>query len=130
MLSDIVAGSESATINLYNVPPNAAGSLTLNGAGVALTTTVPGQNAQATFSGTATQSVTVHVTNSTLSGNGTVQLISTDGVTVLTYGYLNGGPNFNLSSATLPNTGTYTILVNTIPSGPITGNITLTVTNP
>jgi YD repeat-containing protein len=130
MLSDVGAGSESATINLYNVPPNAAGSLTINGSSATLTTTTPGQNAQATFSGSATQSVTVHVTNSTLSGNGTVQLISTDGVTVLTYAYLNGSPNFNLSSVTLPNTGTYTILVNTIPSGPITGNITLTVTNP
>jgi YD repeat-containing protein len=130
LLTNSGAGSESATINLYNVPPNSSGTVTINGSGVTLTTTTPGQNAQATFSGSFGQSVTVHVTNSTLSGNGSVKLISTDGVTVLTSGYLYSSPNFNLGSVTLPATGTYTIFVNTIGSGPITGSITLSVTNP
>jgi hypothetical protein len=130
MLQSTYPVNTTATISTYNLPANASASLSIGGSTQTLTTTVPGQNALATFTGTAGQSVTVHVTNSTFGGNGNVALLSTDGVTQLTSIVLNQGPNFNLPSVTLPATGTYTIFVNTNPSGPVTGSITLGVTSP
>jgi hypothetical protein len=132
MLQELSNGNAGVTVTSYNVPPNASTQLTINGPTQTLTTTTPGQNAQATFTGTSGQSVTVHVTNNSLfgsNGSGEVNLLSTDGSTVLTLRNLVAG-NFDLGSVTLPASGTYTIFVHTVPAGPITGSITLGVTNP
>jgi len=133
MPNDQVPAAISGTYTPYNIPLNPSAPISINGSSTTLIVNVPGQNAQATFTGTAGQSVTVHVTNSTLgggSGNGQVFLLSTDGSTVLTAIPLWHSPNFSFSYPSLPANGTYTILVNPSASGPITGSLAVNVTNP
>ena len=121
--ADIAAGS--VTLTLYSVPADSAATLTIGGSAATLTTTTPGQNAAATFSGTATQQVTVHVTISSMTLY-TVKLLKPDG-TVLASTF-RADVSFNLPTQTLPSTGTYTIVVD--PDGANTGSITVNVTNP
>lgn len=133
MPNDQTPAAISGTYTPYNIPLNPSAPISINGSSTTLNVNVPGQNAQATFTGTAGQSVTVHVTNSTLgggSGNGQVFLLSTDGSTVLTALPLWHSPNFTFSYPSLPANGTYTILVNPSASGPITGSLAVNVTNP
>jgi hypothetical protein len=120
---DIATGS--LTLTLYDVPADPTTTVTIGGSSATLTITTPGQNATATFSGTASQQVTVHVTNSSI-GWMTVKLLKPDG-TVLTSTH-NFDSSFNLSTQTLPSTGTYTIVVD--PDGARTGSVTVSVTNP
>jgi hypothetical protein len=90
-----------------------------------VTTTAPGQNASVTFSGTASQQVTVHVTSNSM-GWVTVKLLKPDGsILTSTLQFLS---SFNLSTQTLPSTGTYTILID--PDTTNTGSITVNVTTP
>lgn len=117
-------GTGSATTNAYNVT-DVSGSVTINGSAFALTTTVPGQNANITFSGTSGQLVTVRVVGSTYSCV-TVALVKPDG-TNLTSTFTCGG-TFNLAQQTLPTTGTYTIKVD--PNGASIGSANVSVTNP
>jgi len=117
-------GTGSATTNAYNVT-DVSGSVTINGSAFALTTTVPGQNANITFSGTASQLATVRVASSTYSCV-TVTLLKPDG-TSLTSVFTCGG-TFNLSQQTLPVTGTYTIKVD--PNSSSIGSANVSVTNP
>lgn len=119
------AATGSLTLTLYNLPADPSTTLTVNGGSGTLTTTTPGQNASATFSGTSGQQVTVHVTGNTMSWV-TVKLLKPDG-SQLTSAY-NFGSSFNLSTQTLPATGTYTITID--PDGTNVGSITLSVTNP
>jgi hypothetical protein len=116
----------SGTFTLYDVPSDASGSVVIGGSALTLSTTVPGQNAVFSFSGTASQSVTVHVTGSTLPGYTYVYLKSSTGATLSwTASY---SASFNLPAATLPSTGTYTVLVD--PSGQATGSVAVNVTSP
>jgi len=117
-------GTGSATTNAYNVS-DVSGSVTINGSAFALTTTVPGQNANITFSGTASQLVTVRIVGSTYSCV-TVSLLKPDG-TSLTSTFTCGG-TFNLAQQTLPTTGTYTIKVD--PNSSSIGSANVSVTNP
>jgi YD repeat-containing protein len=115
----------SVTLTLYTVPADSSANLAVGGSSATLTTTTPGQNAQATFSGTAGQQVTVRLTSSSM-GWTTVKLFKPDG-TLLTSRYAPWD-SFDLSTQTLPSTGTYTIVID--PDGPIIGSITVNVTNP
>jgi YD repeat-containing protein len=49
----------TATFKLYNVPPDATGTITVGGGAVSLTATVPGQNMSLTFAGTAGQRISL-----------------------------------------------------------------------
>jgi YD repeat-containing protein len=118
--ADIAVGS--LTLTLYSVPADDSGTLTIGGSALSLTTTVPGQNASATFSGTASQQVTVHVTSNSM-GNVTVKLLKPDGTQLTST--TSSAASFNLSTQTLPTTGTYTIVVD--PPGTNTGSITISV---
>jgi hypothetical protein len=91
-----------------------------------VTTAAGGQNHTRTFSGTASQQVTVRVTSNT-HGSVNVQLLDTNGTTVLAQS-TSSSSNFNLSAVTLSTTGTYTVKVN--PAGSNTGSLNLAVTNP
>jgi hypothetical protein len=114
----------NTTLTLYDVPVDQSGTLTIGGtAAVALGT--PGQNAAFTFSGTASQQVTVRVTGNTF-GTTTVKLLKPDGSHLTSL--MSGAASFNLSTQTLLTTGTYTIIVD--PSGAGTGGMSLTVTSP
>ena len=70
-------GTGQTTTNLYNVT-DVTGSVTINGAALPVTTTVPGQNANITFSGTSGQLATVRLASSTFSCV-TVALVKPDG---------------------------------------------------
>lgn len=115
----------SLTLTLYDVPADASNSTTVNGSGVTVTTTVPGQNAEVTFSGTSSQLVTVRITSNSM-GFTTVKLLKPDG-TQLTQ-FTSSSTSFNLLQQTLPTTGTYKVVAD--PSGTNTGSITVAVTNP
>ncbi len=121
--AEIATGS--VTLTLYDVPADPSTALTVGGPSATLTTTTPGQNAQATFSGTSGQQITVHVTGSTM-GSVTVTLLKPDGSQLTST--TSSAASFNLATQTLATTGTYTILID--PGGVNTGAITVNVTNP
>jgi hypothetical protein len=113
----------AVTAQLYAVPPDVTGSLTAGGPAVTVTTTVPGQNASLSFSGTAGQTVSFALTNVTI-GQSDVSVLKPDGTIFL-------GPMFvttlgtSLSNRVLPVSGTYRIVVN--PRSAYTGSMTLRV---
>ena len=115
----------SITLQLYAVPADASGSITIGGPAVTVTTTVPGQNASLTFSGTAGQQATVHATGNTM-GCETTSLLKPDGSALTSV--FSCSASSNLVTQTLPTTGSYSISVN--PSGINFGSISLTITSP
>jgi len=112
------------TLTLYDVPAEPTGTVTIGGAAVGVSLLAPGQNGTLTFSGTASQQVTVRMTDHTIALT-TVRLRKPDGTQLTSVS--GNGSSFNLA-ATLPTTGTYTIEIN--PSGPNTGHVNVAVTNP
>ncbi len=112
------------THTLYDVV-DVTGTISLNGSTVPVTLDTPGERALLTFSGTASQQVTVRLTGNTM-GHTTVNLLKPDGTQLTTWS--SSQPAFNLPQATLPTTGTYTVLVD--PSNMNIGSITVAVTNP
>ena len=109
----------TVTISLFSVPPDPTTTTTIGGTPVTLTTTTPGQNATATFQGTAGAQVSVSYSLSGMAAS--VSLVGPTGTT-LAYGSSGFIP-----STTLPTTGTYTLLVD--PQGAAFGSATLQVTN-
>jgi hypothetical protein len=101
------------------------GTLTVNGASVPVTISRVGQRARLTFSGTATQQVTVRLTSNSM-GSVTVSLLKPDGSQLTSA--TSSAASFNLATQTLPTTGTYTVLVD--PAATNTGSINVAVTNP
>jgi concanavalin A-like lectin/glucanase superfamily protein len=91
-----------------------------NSGSVTATTTTAGQNAHFTFNGWANQQLTVHLTNNSI-GSVVASLIAPDGSTVTSSS--SSSANLDLSSATLPVTGTYDVLVH--PSGSTSGSVTV-----
>jgi len=114
------------TLSLYDVT-DATGSVTINGAALPLTLSVPGQNANITVAGTSGQSISVPVTTPGYWVCGSVTLLRADNVTTVASTF-NCGPTITLPSTTLPATETYHILLD--PSGGITGNYSVSVTSP
>ena len=119
---DYIAGSVTAT--MFNVPADFSGSTTVNGSAVPINTS-PGQNADVTFTGTATQLVTVRVTGNNM-GSVTVRLFDTNNNQLTST--TSSAENFNLTQKTLSANGTYRINVN--PSGANAGTINVSVTSP
>ena len=70
-------------LTLYNVPPDASGTITAGGPSVTVTIATPGQNGALTFAGTAGQRVSLNITNSTISATN-VAIVKPDGSTVWT----------------------------------------------
>ena len=115
----------TATITLYDVPADLAGSITVGGSALPVSPSVPGQKATVTFAGTGTQQVTVHVTGNSI-GQVTVTLRRPDGST-LTSSTSSAG-SFNLTTQTLPTSGTYSVFIN--PSQAATGSLNVSVSTP
>jgi hypothetical protein len=112
----------SLTATLYNVPPDVTGAITAGGPPVHIATTVPGQNARLTFDGAAGQAVTVTVTGMTFQ-SGPVSILRPGGATVaIKFLFAPGGT----VTATLPVTGTYTILVDPFNAATGAANLALT----
>ena len=112
----------AATTQLYQVPADATANATINGPTVNVTTTVPGQGATVTFSGTAGHNATVAITAATF-GSTTYTLKAPDGTTLSTQSTSSASATF--SSIALPATGTYTLVIN--PGGPAIGSAVIQV---
>jgi hypothetical protein len=102
----------SATLQLYDVPPDVTGSLTVGGPSVTVTLGTPGQNAVLTFAGTAGQRVTVRTSNVTI-GTSTcctfvLSIKRPDGLTIGSTLYGTNGGMLNVSLTT---TSTYSVTV-------------------
>jgi YD repeat-containing protein len=116
------------TLTLFNVPPDASGSVSVNGTAFPVTTSTPGQNGAVTFSGSSGQLATVKVEANALTPNNcvTVKLLRQSGAELVSS--LNCGSSFNLTQQTLPATETYTIVID--PNGTNAGTLNVKVTNP
>jgi RHS repeat-associated protein len=114
----------SMTLTLYDVPADASGSITPGGAQVTATTTVPGQNAVETWSGTQGDRVSLNATNISLNhGYEIVQILKPDHTVWFSSGATSS--HYFFDTMTLPTTGTYTILVD--PQDDATGSTRLTL---
>jgi RHS repeat-associated protein len=125
-----LTGSLTATI--YDVPADAAASLTLGGPSQNLTIPVRGQGGRASFSGSAGQPVTIKFTNITITQSCTypikawiVDAANPDGP-ALPNSTTNVCLNGTSVSATLPANGSYLVRVD--PNGGQVGSVTLTAT--
>jgi hypothetical protein len=121
--TDVAFGS--LTLTLYEVPADQTGTVSVGGSSFTVTTDTPGQNGSVTFSGTSSQQVTVHLTSNGM-GSVTIKLFKPDGTQLTST--TSSASSFNLSTQTLPSTGTYTIVID--PAGTNVGSITINVTNP
>ena len=88
-----------------------------------MTTTVPGQNAKVTFTGTAGRRLSVRLTSVTMS-SARVSIVNPDGSTLGATAYVGTAGGF-LDAQALPASGTYSILVD--PQGTAMGSMTLTL---
>lgn len=119
------AGIGNTSLTLYDVPPDIAASVDVNGGTVSLATTAPGQNGAVTFPGVASQQITVHLTANS-AGCPTVTLLSPTNAALASANSCSA--SFNLASQTLPATGTYTVRVD--PDGISVGGVMVSVTSP
>jgi hypothetical protein len=119
------ASTGSATVQVYDVPPDAGGPITPGGAPVTVGTTVPGQNGRLTFAGTAGQRVSLKIADVSYS-SATAQLLDPSGNAVGGSVLFGTGGGF-VDTRTLPSTGTYAITVD--PPNTATGSATFTLYN-
>jgi hypothetical protein len=113
----------SATVTVYDVPPDPTATGSPGGPSVSVTTTVPGQNAKVTFAGTAGLRVSVRLTSVTMS-SARVSIMNPDGSTLAAPAYFGTSGGF-IDAKTLTASGTHSILVD--PTGTATGSMTLTL---
>ena len=119
----------AVTITLHDVPADASGTVAF-GSSAPVTTTVPGQNANVTFSGVAGQRASVVVSDVSF-GTSTccslrISILKPNGSVLVTPVSVGSNGGF-LDAVVLPTTGTYTLFVD--PQGPVTGSATLTLYN-
>jgi hypothetical protein len=117
------AATGSVTLTLYEVPPDVSASIVPGGAAVTVATAVPGQNASATFSGSAGRRVSLKLSGVSMS-SATVTLLKPDGTALGSTVYAGTSGGF-MDVRTLPADGTYTLVVD--PQSASTGSITLTL---
>jgi YD repeat-containing protein len=116
------AGTVTATLTLYNVPPDVTGTLTINGPAAPVAITVPGQNSSFTFTGTSGQVVTLRGTGNTITCGNFVLLWPGGG------GTSQSPCTTTFSMGVTLQTGTHTLIFD--PSNANTGNVNLSVTQP
>jgi subtilisin family serine protease/uncharacterized protein YhfF len=112
----------STTLTLYDVPPDAGGSLAVAGPSLLTSITTPGQNARITFAGRAGQHVTLQLSGVSVLIS-YVTILKPDG-TALTPSTLVTTSGRTIT-ADLPSDGTYAITID--PLGAETGMLTLTL---
>jgi len=116
------------TLTLFDVPADPTPSITAGGSAVTVTTTVPGQNARPTFSGTAAQRISLRMTSVTIGTSSCcsvrVSILNPDGSTLVSPTFVGTAGGF-IDVQTLATTGTYTIVVD--PQNADIGSITLTL---
>jgi hypothetical protein len=115
------AATGSVTLTPYDVPPDATATLSFSSP-LTVSTTVPGQNAAATFTGSAGKKASLKLSNATMSARATV--LAPDGTTFIPATYFGTTGGF-VEPKELPQDGVYTVLVD--PSAAATGSVTLTL---
>jgi RHS repeat-associated protein len=117
----------NATLTLYDVQ-DVTSQISAGGSPVTVSTATPGQNAKVTFSGSADQRVSLKLTGVTIGTNpccsAKASIRKPDGSTLVVPTYFGTAGGF-LDTATLPTSGTYTILID--PESASTGSATLTL---
>jgi Bacterial pre-peptidase C-terminal domain len=122
------------TTALYNATP-VTGTITAGGSAVTFTNSSPGQNGMYTFTGTASERVSLAIQSVSFSSSyfyspsATVSILKPDGTTLASMTAYNTSvwsPTDFLDVQTLPSAGTYTVMV---APGPYTGTATLTLYN-
>jgi hypothetical protein len=111
------------TLNLYTVPADSTGTLAA-GVSTTVTTTIPGQNATRTFTGTANQRFSFMVSGVTMPSV-KVKVTRPDNLSLFSSTFTTDG-GFE-DPKTLPLTGTYKLTID--PQGASTGSITVTYYN-
>jgi YD repeat-containing protein len=119
----------TATFTLYNVPPDATGTISTNATPVSLTTTTPGQNMSLTFIGSASQRIFLFAQfGSGLTPScGPFTIVLPDGTTQLYYNSCFNYSTNNTGVLVLPAAGTYTIFYSSAAAD--TGTATFTLYN-
>jgi hypothetical protein len=115
----------NVTLTLYNTA-DVTGTITIDGATVTPTLTVPGQHARYTFTGTAGQWVNVGFSSVSVTSS-TVSILNPDGTTTLVSTSIGTGGGSLDPTTALPTTGTYTIVVD--PLSTYTGSLTITLSS-
>ena len=119
-------GSASAT--LYDVPPDAGAIVAPGGAPVSVGTSVPGQNAEVVFGGTAGGRISLKLTDVTIGSSccssAKVSILRPDGATLLSATNFGTTGGF-IDTKQLPQTGSYRIVLD--PQSNAVGSATLTV---
>jgi subtilisin family serine protease len=118
----------SATLTLYDVPPDASVPISAGGTDVTATVTVPGQDARLPFAGTAGRRISVKLTNVTIGSSSStsakISVLKPDGTALVSATYFGTSGGF-VDVKSLPVTGTYTILVD--PQSNAVGSATVTL---
>jgi YD repeat-containing protein len=116
-------GATSATLTVYDVPPDVSGTIVAGGAAVPLFIDIPGRNGVLTFTGTASQRVSLVISDGMMTGGCTDVSIrkAAPDETVLISNPCIGNSGF-LDTITLPSAGTYRVVVN--PSNANIGSLT------
>jgi hypothetical protein len=109
------------TLKLYNVPPDASNTMTIDAPGSTVTTTVPGQNAFFTFSGVAGHRLALSMTGVTISA-GSLTLKNPDDTVLKGPQAFATAPTF-IDPIMLTQTGTYKLFLD--PKGKAKGSVTL-----
>lgn len=113
------------TVQLYDVPSNVTGVLTLNGSALPVSITTPGQDAFLNFNGTTGQSITIRVTGNTI-GSASVWVYNPNATQSTSYVLNQSNDNHVVTS--LSATGTYLLVIN--PDHHFTGSLSIELTNP
>jgi hypothetical protein len=112
----------STDFQLWQVPADQTGTLTVGGGSQVLTFGTPGQNASLTFAGVANQTLTLSVAAALTGVNGaTVKVRKPDNTLLSTVAVTNSGAL--MEPTKLPTTGTYTVSVD--PTAQAVGTVTL-----
>lgn len=114
------AHTGNVTLTLYDVPADVTGTIAPGGSPVTTSFTTPGQNGRLTFSGTASQRVSLRTSGGPIAS---ITMQNPDDSTFAT-GSSNVLATF-IEPKTLASTGTHGIAIN--PSGTATGNLTFTL---
>jgi RHS repeat-associated protein len=124
------ANTGSGALTAYLVPVDSSGSIEIGGSAVTVTTTVPGQNAALTFSGTASKTIKLTASNvkfgSSACCSTRISILNPEGGTLVSPKFI--GTSGGTIEATLTVAGTYTIFVD--PQAEATGSMTLSLTDP
>ncbi|MFL6040046.1 MAG: beta strand repeat-containing protein [Gaiellales bacterium] len=111
----------AATLQLYDVPPDASSTIVPGGAAVSVATSTPGQNARLSFSGSAGARVSLRMTGVTMT-QAAVSIVKPDGTNLVAPLTVGSAGTF-VDTKSLDQTGSYAIVVN--PAAANVGSMTL-----